>query len=60
MRLVRRSNAILSIGALALAVYACETTRRIGGVDPDSQSPTVTLTNTAGTRRTSPRGCASP
>jgi len=48
MRLVRRSNAILSIGALALAVYACETTRRIGGVDPDSQSPTVTLTNTAG------------
>jgi hypothetical protein len=48
MRLVRRSNAIVSIGALALAVYACETTRRIGGVDPDSQSPTVTLTNTAG------------
>jgi hypothetical protein len=38
----------VSIGALALAVYACETTRRIGGVDPDSQSPTVTLTNTAG------------
>ena len=48
MRLVRRSNAILCIGALALAVYACETTRRIGGVEPDSQSPTVTITNTAG------------
>ena len=47
MRLVRRSNAILSIGALALAVYACETARRING-NPDTQSPTVTLTNTAG------------
>ncbi len=47
MRLVRRSNAILSIGALALAVYACETARRISG-NPDTQSPTVTLTSTAG------------
>jgi len=48
MRLVRGSTAILSIGSLALAVYACETTRRIGGVQPDTQSPTITLTNTAG------------
>src|SRR5213593_3920812 len=48
MRLVSRSTAILSIGSLALALYACETTRRIGGVQPDTQSPTITLTSTAG------------
>jgi len=48
MRLVRGSTAILSIGSLALVVYACETTRRIGGVQPDTQSPVITLTNTAG------------
>src|SRR6267143_1995463 len=48
MRLVRGSTAVLSIGSLALAVYACETTRRIGGVQPDIQSPIITLTNTAG------------
>src|SRR6266550_993851 len=48
MRLVRGSTAILSIGSLALAVYACETTRRIGGVQPDTQSPIIVLTNTAG------------
>src|SRR5438874_7327006 len=48
MRLVRGSTAILSIGSLALAVYACETTRRINGVQPDTQSPVITLTNSAG------------
>src|SRR6266550_4354847 len=48
MRLVRSSTAILSIGSLALAVYACETTRRIGGVQPDTQSPILVLTNTSG------------
>ncbi len=48
MRLVRGSTAILSIGSLALAVYACETTRRIGGVQPDTQSPILVLTNTSG------------
>src|SRR5258705_12102691 len=48
MRLVRGSTAILSIGSLALAVYACETTRRIGGVQPDTQSPILVLSNTAG------------
>jgi hypothetical protein len=48
MRLVRRSTALWSIGALALAVYACETSRRIGGVQPDTQSPVITLTTTAG------------
>jgi hypothetical protein len=48
MRLVRRGTALWSIGALALAVYACETSRRIGGIQPDTQSPFITLTNTAG------------
>ncbi|PYO93160.1 MAG: hypothetical protein DMD62_10800 [Gemmatimonadetes bacterium] len=48
MRLVRRSSAVLYIGSLALAVYACETSRRIGGVQPDTQSPTITLTNAGG------------
>src|SRR6266550_3926168 len=47
MRLVRGSTVILSIGSLALAVYACETARRING-NPDTQSPVITLTNTAG------------
>ena len=48
MRLVRRSSAVLFIGSLALAIYACETSRRIGGVQPDTQSPTIDLSNTAG------------
>jgi hypothetical protein len=48
MRLVRRSTAVLYIGSLALAIYACETSRRIGGVQPDTQSPTLTLSNAAG------------
>src|SRR5262245_41140656 len=47
MRLVRRSSAVLYIGSLALAIYACETSRRIGGVQPDTQAPTVDLSNTA-------------
>ncbi|HEV8380474.1 MAG TPA: hypothetical protein VGQ29_02755 [Gemmatimonadales bacterium] len=38
----------MSIASLALAVYACETSRRIGGIEPDTQSPTITLTSTAG------------
>jgi len=38
MRLVRGSTAILSIGSLALAVYACETTRRIGASSPTRKS----------------------
>src|SRR5438034_6802006 len=48
MRLVRGSTAILSIGSLALAIYACETTRRIGGVQPDTQSPIIVLSNASG------------
>src|SRR6266699_3376866 len=47
MRLVRGSTVILSIGSLALAVYACETTRRIGGIQPDTQQPLITLASTA-------------
>ncbi len=48
MRLVRRGTALWSIGVLALAIYACETSRRIGGIQPDTQPPTIKLTNTAG------------
>jgi len=48
MRLVRRGTALWSIGALALAVYACETSRRLGGIIPDTQAPLIKLTNTAG------------
>ncbi len=45
---VSRGTALLSISALALAIYACETSRRIGGIQPDVTSPVITLTNTAG------------
>jgi len=45
---VSRGTALLSISALALAIYACETSRRIGGIQPDVVSPVITLTNTAG------------
>ena len=48
MRLVRRGTALWSIGALALAVYACETSRNIGGIQRDVTSPAILLTNTAG------------
>jgi len=48
MRLVRRGTALWSIGALALAVYACETARNIGGIQRDVTSPAILLTNTAG------------
>ena len=48
MRLVSRGTALLSIASLALGIYACETSRRIGGVQPDITPPVITLTNTAG------------
>ena len=50
MRLVRigRGTALLSVGALALAVWACETARNIGGIQRDITPPTITLSNTAG------------
>jgi len=50
MRLVRirRGTALLSVGALALAVWACETARNIGGIQRDITPPSIVLSNTAG------------
>src|SRR6266850_4194952 len=48
MRLVTRSTAFLGISALALAVWACETATNIGGRQPDTQQPFISLGNTAG------------
>ncbi len=50
MRLVRirRGTALLCVSALALAVWACETARNIGGIQRDVTPPAITLTNTAG------------
>ncbi len=48
MRLVTRSTAFWGISALALAVWACETSRNIGGVQRDTQEPFISLSNTAG------------
>src|ERR671930_1100899 len=48
MRLVTRSTALWGIAALALGLWACETARRIGGVQPDRTPPVISLTNTAG------------
>ncbi|HEV2670578.1 MAG TPA: hypothetical protein VGU74_05760 [Gemmatimonadales bacterium] len=48
MRLVTRGTAIWGIGALALAVWACETTRNPGGIQRDVTAPAILLTNAAG------------
>src|SRR6266511_3063994 len=48
MRLVTRSTAFWGISALALAVWACETSRNLNGVQPDRTAPVISLTNTAG------------
>jgi len=48
MRLVTRSTAFWGISALALAVWACETATNIGGRQPDTQQPFISLGNTAG------------
>ena len=48
MRLGTRGSAVWGIGALALALSACETTRNPGGIQRDVTSPAITLTNTAG------------
>jgi hypothetical protein len=48
MRRVRRSTALLGIASIALAVWACETARNIGGVQRDVIAPTIVLSNTAG------------
>jgi hypothetical protein len=48
MRLVPRGTALWGMCALALVIWACETSRRIGGVIPDTTEPAILLTNTAG------------
>jgi hypothetical protein len=50
MRQVRRDAALwgIVVSALALWAGACETTRNPNGIQRDTQSPTITLTNTAG------------
>src|SRR5881396_3142485 len=50
MRLVRirRGTALLCVSALALAVWACETARNIGGIQRDVTSPAIALSNPAG------------
>src|SRR4051812_34253652 len=48
MRLVTRSTALWGLSALALTIWACETSRNIGGVQRDTQPPFVSLSNAAG------------
>ena len=48
MRLVTRGTALWGIGALALAVWSCETTRNPGGIQRDITPPAILLVNTAG------------
>lgn len=48
MRLVTRGTALWGISALALAIWACETTRTPIGTRVDTTPPTILLTNTAG------------
>jgi len=48
MRLVTRGTALWGMSALALAIWACETTRNPGGIQRDVTSPAILLTNTAG------------
>ena len=48
MRLVTRGTALWGIGALALAVWSCETTRNPGGIQRDVTPPAILLVNTVG------------
>ena len=48
MRLVTRGSALAGISALALTIWACETSRRQFGVTPDTTEPVILLTNSAG------------
>src|SRR5262245_16292262 len=48
MRLVIRGTAVWGIGALALAIGACETTRNPGGIQRDVTPPAILLVKTAG------------
>src|SRR6266540_6416548 len=46
----RRGTALWGIVVFALALWAgaCETTRNLGGIQRDTQEPSILLTNTAG------------
>ena len=44
MRVITRGTALWGISALALAVWACETTRNPGGIQRDVTEPAITLT----------------
>ena len=46
MRVITRGAALWGISALALAIWACETTRNPGGIQRDLTSPAITLTIT--------------
>lgn len=46
MRAITRGTALWGISALALAVWACETTRNPGGIQRDVTEPAITLTIT--------------
>ena len=48
MRVITRGTALWGISALALAVWACETTRNPGGIQRDVTEPAILLTNTSG------------
>ena len=48
MRLGTRGSALWGMSALALAIWACETTRNPGGIQRDTQVPSIVLTNSAG------------
>jgi len=46
MRVITRGTAVWGISALALAIWACETTRNPGGIQHDVTEPAITLTIT--------------
>ncbi|HET9387722.1 MAG TPA: hypothetical protein VFO67_21495 [Gemmatimonadales bacterium] len=46
MRAITRGTALWGISALALAIWACETTRNPGGIQRDVTEPAITLTIT--------------
>ncbi len=48
MRLVTRGTALWGMSALALGIWACETTRNPGGIQRDVTLPAILLTNTSG------------
>ncbi|HET8713246.1 MAG TPA: hypothetical protein VFM23_06130 [Gemmatimonadales bacterium] len=46
--MITRGTALWGISALALAIWACETTRNPGGIQRDVTEPAILLTNSAG------------